>query len=126
MVVIIYVDDSDFLITTKNKHEQAKDVVKRTQHAANVWQASVHQTGGAIRPHKCRRSLVDFKWKNGSASYKRNDEVEGTLRIKDTNGIRQTIIRLQPDESEEGLGLHIPVDGSQKNQVENINQKTKK
>ena len=37
MVVIIYVDDSDFFITTKNNHETAEDIVKRTQHAANVW-----------------------------------------------------------------------------------------
>ena len=53
-------------------------------------------------------------------------EIEGALWKYNTNDICQTIIRLQPDESEEGLGFHIPVDRSQQNQIENINRKTKK
>ena len=124
LIVIIYVDDSDFLIAARYPNDEPSKIVQRTQQAADIWQQSVHQTGGAIRPHKCRWALVAFKWKNGIASYKRNDEVQGVLKIKDTTGVRQTIQRLQPDESEEGLGIHIPVDGSQMNQVTNINRKT--
>lgn len=63
---------------------------------------------------------------NGVASYKRNSEVEGELHIKDTNGVRRQIIRLEPDEYEQGLGLHIPVDGSQDIQLKNITEKTSK
>ena len=124
LIVIIYVDDSDFLIAARYPNDDPRKIVQRTQQAADKWQQSVYQTGGAIRPHKCRWALVAFKWKNGITSYKRNDEVQGVLKIKDTTGVRQTIQRLQPDESEEGFGIHIPVDGSQMNQVTNINRKT--
>ena len=58
--------------------------------------------------------------------YKQNNEVEGELFIQDTNGEKQRIIRMQPHESEEGLGIHIPSDGSQKNQLNNILKKTDK
>ena len=126
LIAIIYVDDSDFLIAAKHPTDTPQSIVRRTQQAANIWQQSVHQTGGAIRPHKCRWSLVAFKWKNGIPYYKRNDEVNGILKIKDTDGVREVITRLQPDESEEGLGIHIPVNGSQWNQIENINNKTAK
>ena len=126
LIAVIYVDDSDFLIAARTPHESVTSVLERTQQAANVWQESVHQTGGAIRPHKCRWTIVDFKWRQGKAYYKRNQEVYGKLKIKDTNGIPQTILRLQPNESEEGLGLHLPADGNQENQLVNINKKTRK
>ena len=126
LIAVIYVDDSDFLIAARTPHETITSVLERTQKAANVWQESVHQTGGAIRPHKCRWTLVDFKWRQGKAYYKKNHEVYGRLQMKDTNGVQQTILRLQPNESEEGLGLQLPADGNQYNQLVNINKKTTK
>ena len=125
-IVIVYVDDSDFLIAARSPNEKAASIVRRTQKASDVWRDQVHNTGGAIRPHKCRWALVDFKWRNGQAFYKLNHEVDGDIYIKDTNGTRQRIQRLEPYESEQGLGLHIPVDGSQGNQVNNIINKSEK
>ena len=125
-IVIVYVDDSDFLIAARYPNEPSSSIVKRTQRASSVWRDQVHQTGGAIRPHKCRWALIDFKWKSGIARYKKNNEVEGELYIKDTDGIRRKIARLEPYESEEGLGLQIPADGTQTNQLNNINRKTNK
>ena len=61
LISVIYVDDSDFLIAARTPHETITSVLERTQKVANVWQESVHQTGGAIRPHKCRWTLVDFE-----------------------------------------------------------------
>ena len=62
---------------------------------------------------------------NGCAYYKRNHGVDGELFIKDTDGIRRRITRLQPDESEKGLDLQIPSDGPLSNQVTNITEKNK-
>ena len=121
-IVIVYVDDSDFLIAARFPTESSASIVRRTQKASAVWRDQVHNTGGAIRPHKCRWTLIDFKWRSGRAYYKRNHEAEGELYIKDINGIRRRIERLHPY----GLGLHIPADGTQRNQVDNIINKSGK
>lgn len=46
-IVIVYVDDSDFLIAARYPLEPAS-IFRRTQQASEVWRSQVHQTGGAI------------------------------------------------------------------------------
>ena len=54
LVAILYVDDSDILIAAVEKDETAHSVSRRAQKAATAYQNGVHQTGGAVRPEKCR------------------------------------------------------------------------
>ena len=50
---IMYVDDSDILISSIQENENYTSIRNRAQKAAKVYKTGVHQTGGAIRPVKC-------------------------------------------------------------------------
>ena len=54
IIAILYVDDSDILIAATHKDETISSIFNRTQQSANIYQSAVHQTGGAVRPNKCR------------------------------------------------------------------------
>ena len=69
---IMYVDDSDILISSIQENENYTSIRNRAQKAAKVYKTGVHQTGGAIRPEKCRWYLICFKWVNSIAKYDHN------------------------------------------------------
>ena len=62
IVAILYMDDSDILITATQNDESISSNVNRTQKAAASYQSAVYQTGGAVRPDKCRWYLIQFQW----------------------------------------------------------------
>jgi len=66
---IMYVDDSDILIAAIEENESKESIRDRAQQSATIYSEGVHQTGGAIRPEKCRWYSISFKWINGIAKY---------------------------------------------------------
>jgi len=57
-----------------------------------VYKAGVHQTGGAIRPEKCRWYIIGFKWANGVAKYEYNLTIEH-VTIEDSYGNEKVVER---------------------------------
>ena len=66
---ILFVDDTDFIVTGTTAHEDSTSILLYSQHALFIWSALLHATGGSLRPEKCRWTLIDFKWKAGIPSY---------------------------------------------------------
>ena len=95
IIAILYVDDSDVLIAARYSCESITSICKRAQRAATSYHNAVQQTGGAVRPEKCRWYAIAFQWKNGKCKYDHTISVPDIL-IKDTNNIAQPIKRLKP------------------------------
>ena len=101
---IMYVDDADILIAATHKNENYKSIRNRVQKSAKVYKAGVHQTGGAIRPEKCRWYLIAFKWINGIAKYEYSPDIE-PVTIEDSNGKEKVVERLDIRKGWKGLGI---------------------
>ena len=57
-IAIMYVDDTDLLLSVLSDTETIEHVIRRAQKAATVWQQAVLDSGGAVRPDKCYWSAV--------------------------------------------------------------------
>lgn len=125
-IAIMYVDDTDILLSDVTGFDSLDDVFYRALRAARTWEEAVLISGGAVRPEKCYWSAIDFRWKNGNWSYMPMHEFDGEIWFKDTNGNPKLIERFDVDRSKDGLGIHINPDGSMHSQVEYIGAKITK
>ena len=112
IVAILYVDDSDILIAALQKDETSSSIFRRTQKAATSYQSAVHQTGGAVRPDKCRWYSIHFLWKNDKWTYLKKCNTEDSLQILDSNFVAQPIKRLSVSQGWKGLGVVSSPDGN--------------
>ena len=101
---IMYVDDSDILISALQPEENANSIRDRAQKAASVYSAGVKQTGGAIRPEKCRWFLLSYKWVSGIAKIEYNPDVD-PIKIENSRGETQVVQRLDVRQGWKGLGV---------------------
>lgn len=51
---ILFVDDTDFIVTGHTLSEDNTSILLYSQHALFLWCALLHATGGSLRPDKCR------------------------------------------------------------------------
>jgi len=116
LVAILYVDDSDILIAALDKNETAYSISKRAQKAATAYQDGVHQTGGAVRPEKCRWYSISFRWIAGEWKYD-NDPNINKVYIQNSDGNDKEIKRLKVNEGWKGLGIVAAPDGKWKDHV---------
>jgi len=116
LVAILYVDDSDILIAAVEKDETAYSVSKRAQKAATAYQNGVHQTGGAVRPEKCRWYSISFRWIAGEWKYDNNPNNK-KVYIQNSDGNDKEIERLKVNEGWKGLGILAAPDGKWKDHV---------
>lgn len=99
-IAIMYVDDTDILLADTTGYDTLDVVFKRAQRAAHIWQQTVHDSGGAMRPEKCYWSVVDFRFVAGRWRYMHFKKFEGTIAVRDTNNVPQEVERL--DHSSKG------------------------
>lgn len=64
-IAIMYVDDTDIMLTTLDDNDTLHEVFERAIHAIKIWQEAIRISGGALRPNKCYWTAVDFCWKDG-------------------------------------------------------------
>ena len=93
-----FVDDTD-LIQTAKESETFQDVLQEMQHAMNLWEGLIKNTGGALAVDKCRWWGVDFQWQDGFWRYKTISELNGNLAAFDTNENLEIIPQLEAHES---------------------------
>ena len=79
-----FVDDTD-LIQTAKESETFQDVLQEMQHAMNLWEGLIKNTGGALAVDKCHWWGIDFQWQDGFWRYKTISELNGNLSAFDTN-----------------------------------------
>ena len=119
ITAIMYVDDTDILIAAK-EGEGVKSIVKKAKMAAKAYMHAVHQTGGALRPHKCNWYLITIKWTGGKWRYGKTNEDVATLRLKNTDGKKEIVKRKEAHEGLKGLGVVVSPDGSWEDQMKEL------
>lgn len=125
-IALMYVDDTDILLTALHEYDTIDDVIQRAKKAAKVWQRAVTVSGGAMCPEKCYWTAVDFSWIAGRWSYKQVHEIDGDIRILDDHGNVRTIARYDLNQAREGLGVFVCPDGSWTLQIEELTKKITK
>lgn len=60
LIAIIYVDDTDILLTDATRYDMLEKVFIRAQKAAKVWQQAVYVFGRAVCPDKCCWTAFGF------------------------------------------------------------------
>lgn len=123
IAAVMYVDDTDILISANGPNETRASIIQRTQKAADIWNNAITQTGGALRPEKCKWYLITFNWRNGKWKYGNCDEDDAQITQRDTNNKIIPIERLDVNFGHKGLGVHTAPDGSHHQQVEAIIKK---
>ena len=104
-IAIMYVDDTDIMLTDITGFDTVEDVFLRAQKAAKIWQQAVKDSGGAVRPEKCYWSIIDFKFTAGRWRYLKFNEFQGVIQVKDTNDRYQIVKRKDLRTAREGLGV---------------------
>jgi len=104
---VIYVDDTDILLTDATGNDTLEQVFLRAQKAAKVWQQAVYDSGGAVRPDKCYWTAVDFVFTSGKWGYMKENEFDGEIAIKNTNNEYEVMKRFDINKANEGLGYTL-------------------
>ena len=111
---VMYVDNTDLVITGETV-ETTESLVSKAQQIINKWCKILWMTGGCLSPEKFWWFLIEFKWdKKGKWKYKNMEEIEGEMIISDHKQIPQTIQQIDVQIGQQGLGVHLAPDGSQK------------
>ena len=125
MSAIMYVDDTDILITAK-KGETLQQLKENAQTLIRKWCSVLWISGGCLRPDKCWWYVVDFTWRNnGTWRYKTKKETEGTILIPDHQQIDQVVQQKEPHQGMKGLGVFLAPDGNNKAQYDDLEKKIK-
>jgi len=117
IAAIMYVDDTDLLVSSKSYSESLFFLISRLQKSVKIWRKGVIQTGGALRPEKCKWFLVSFKWSQGKWKYGSIADDLARLYLRNSNGVKIEIERLEVHHGLTGLGVCIAPDGNQMDQV---------
>ena len=115
---ILFVDDTDFIVTGQSNDEDSVSVTLQSQRTLLLWSALLHATGGSLRPEKCRWSLIDFRWKAGKPVYKSIQEAPGSLVTYNSERRIELVKRIEPRQDVEILGVLMNAIGTDKGEYE--------
>ena len=117
MSAIMYVDDSDILLSAISHDDTAEMLRDRAQSSASAYQQGVQQTGGAIRPDKCRWYSITFKWIGSKWKYENKPKLE-PIFIENAQGKMCPIQQLDNKVGWKGLGVVAAPNGNWKDHIE--------
>ena len=60
-IAIMYVDDTDILLSDITGTDSLDDVFYTALRAVRTWEEAVLASGGAVRPEKCYWAAIDFR-----------------------------------------------------------------
>ena len=87
------------------------------------WEGGLRATGGALRVDKSAWYLIDFRWTNNNWVYASKTDMPGDILVRDADGERKALQRLEPHEAIETLGIYIAMDGNPKAEVKKLREK---
>ena len=119
-IAIIYVDDTDILLTDISGKDTLNKIFQRAFKAAQVWQKAVHDSGGAVRPDKCYWTAVDFVFTAGKWRYMKYKEFDEEIMVKNTDGVYELVERYDINSAKEGLGIFVTPNGAINKQLKKI------
>jgi hypothetical protein len=107
-----FVDDTDVVLSARTIITPGEETVPEMQEVVDRWEGGLRATGGALVPSKSYWYLLDFHWQNGKWHYRSIQDMPGNIHIRDTNGSRVMLTRLEPSDARETLGIMIAMDGN--------------
>lgn len=107
-----FVDDTDLIRTTTKLQASFEQIWKLMQKSINDWEGGLRVSGGALAPDKSFWYMVLFKWNKGKWTYEKIKNHIGDLNMRDINGIRKPIQRLECKEGRRTLGVRCAPDGN--------------
>jgi hypothetical protein len=120
LVGYAFVDDTDLVLADNTS---AKDTIKEMQNSLTAWEGGIRTTGGAIVPEKSHWYLIEFGWKDGQPFYQPVAHTPGQLQVRNSDGILQSLRRLEPWEAERTLGVRLAPDGNMDAQMKYMENK---
>jgi len=98
-----FVDNTDLCVM--HPSNQPEQVVNHMQQAVTNLEGLLRAMGGALVPEKCFWYFIDFKLNNNKWTYKKCNQVPGSISILDTDRQQVTIQRLETSEARRTLGF---------------------
>ncbi len=87
------------------------------QQAVTNWEGLLRATGGALVPEKCFWYFIDFKLNNNKWTYKKRNQVPGSISILDSDRRQVIIQRLETSEARRTLGVRLAPDGNMQTEI---------
>ena len=114
-----YVDDCDLFFLGHN----ADEIFDGLASMLKMWDELMEVTGAAIAPDKCWWYLVEFTWKKGRWSYS-NEGNQFQLKVRNKDGIEESLQYLPSNVAKEMLGVYIAPDGNETAQIKSMKDKS--
>ena len=97
------------------------------QKAIDTWEGGLRASGGALVPAKSYWYLIDHWWNGKEWKYLTTDQLPAKLKVKEVNGQNKVALeRLEASEAKETLGVFLSVDGNNREQIDELQDKAEK
>ena len=123
-----FVDDTDVIHTADDPYESVTRTLHKAQQAITTWEGLIRSTGGAIGTEDDMKAfwyMLDFKFENGKWRYTKKQEQSGRIKATNLDGEWAEICRLEPSQARETLGIHLAMDGNQREQIKHLKNKAR-
>eukprot|EP00957_Ditylum_brightwellii_P211650 15366421-Ditylum_brightwellii.AAC.1 len=117
LAALIFIDDSDLLVTAPNLSPNYRDCIILLQNAVNTWKGGLIVTGGSLKPSKAHFQVVGHKWQDRKWTYQCASP-KPTITIKGTDNTNHKIKYLEHDETVRAVGIWQAPDGNMRKKVE--------
>ena len=107
-------DDTDLCCSSLDDLATPTKVASDLQQALDIWEGTLHATGGAIGPAKTKWWAISFAWKKGEWSYESIENSPATLSVRDPKGVQTQLERLPASSAIRMLGVRLAPDGNNK------------
>ena len=124
IAILSFVDDCN-LSNTGAKYETVKDILRRTQTDAQLWNDLIRSSGGALQLTKCFMQVIQFVFAmNGAPAVDTRDD-SCTVTLTDRNTRRRiTIDPISPYTTYKSLGTHQGISERSSAQFRTLRKKT--
>ena len=123
-----FVDDADIIHAANDPSTDNQVVLKTAQAAINTWEGTLNATGGAIGAEDGNKAFwyfLDFQFQKGKWQYMGREKLPGELWVRNYDGRKVQLNRLEPNEARETLGIFIAMDGNKSKQIDFLQQKAR-
>ena len=69
--------------------------------------------------------MIDYQHTGNRWLYRSINQLPGAITVKVSDGSRQSLLRLEPNQAKETLGIFVSMDGNAKYQVNHLLSKTR-
>ena len=118
-------DDTDIIHRAKEVTTSGIEVAEEMQKAIDTWEGGLRAIGGALIPSKSHWYLINHWWNEKEWKYMIKAQILAKLKVKDVSGqYGAPLERLEAREAKETLGVFLSVDGNNREQIEDLQDKT--